>query len=61
RTRRRSASRPAGPPGLGAVGEPPTSGVVEPGTAGLEPGTPDPGEEPHVEHVPIKKKGTRKR
>ena len=37
RTRRRSASRPAGPPsGAGTV---PQTGVVEPGTAGLEPGT----------------------
>jgi ribonuclease E len=71
RTRRRSASRPAGPPsGAGTV---PASGVVEPGTAGLEPGAdgssaaqPElssggPGEAPTVEHVPIKKKGSRKR
>ncbi|WP_416953585.1 Rne/Rng family ribonuclease [Nocardioides sp. T5] len=71
RTRRRSASRPAGPPsGVGTV---PASGVVEPGTAGLEPGAdgqssaqPElssggPGEAPVVEHVPIKKKGSRKR
>lgn len=74
RTRRRSASRPAGPPsGVGTV---PTTGAVEPGTAGLEAGAatpavdraaPDdtssggPGEAPVVEHVPIKKKGSRKR
>lgn len=74
RTRRRSASRPAGPPsGVGTV---PTTGLVEPGTAGLEAGgatpapdgaAPDdtssggPGEAPVVEHVPIKKKGSRKR
>ncbi|WP_299924795.1 Rne/Rng family ribonuclease [uncultured Nocardioides sp.] len=71
RTRRRSASRPAGPPS--GVGTAPASGVVEPGTAGLEPGAdgqpsaqPElssggPGEAPVVEHVPIKKKGSRKR
>ena len=72
RTRRRSASRPAGPPsGAGTV---PQTGVVEPGTAGLEPGTGAPSgeavapapvdgadETPVVEHVPIKKKGSRKR
>ncbi len=70
RTRRRSASRPAGPPALpatatsGAAGTLPESGVVEPGTAGVEPGEPVDGasaEAPHVEHVPIKKKGSRKR
>jgi ribonuclease E len=79
RTRRRSASRPAGPPsGAGTISQ---TGVVEPGTAGLEPdsGTPSgeaatpapvdgadtasgvPDEAPVVEHVPIKKKGSRKR
>ena len=73
RTRRRSASRPAGPPsGAGTVSQ---TGVVEPGTAGLEPGTGAPSgeavaparrgrapdETPVVEHVPIKKKGSRKR
>ncbi|HEU4336471.1 MAG TPA: Rne/Rng family ribonuclease, partial [Nocardioides sp.] len=79
RTRRRSASRPAGPPsGVGVV---PQTGAVEPGTAGLEPGagaasgeasvvavaasvdgaSGGPGEAPAVEHVPIKKKGSRKR
>lgn len=77
RTRRRSASRPAGPPALseaapvsfGVTGTLPDSGAVEPGTADVEPGlgTPaaddaEPGAEaPHVEHVPIKKKGSRKR
>jgi ribonuclease E len=87
RTRRRSASRPAGPPsGVGTV---PQTGTVEPGTAGIEPGSAapsggsaapvtvdgveapadarvdtasgGPGEPPVVEHVPIKKKGSRKR
>ena len=74
RTRRRSASRPAGPPtsgtdsvpagptGTGSVGEPPASGTVEPGTASTEPGGADGGAVPPVvEHVPIKKKGSRKR
>jgi ribonuclease E len=42
RTRRRSASRPAGPPALpatsttGGAGTLPESGLVEPGTAGVE-------------------------
>ncbi|MCY4727814.1 Rne/Rng family ribonuclease [Nocardioides sp. STR2] len=87
RTRRRSASRPAGPPsGVGTVLQ---TGAVEPGTAGIEPGSAAPfggpaapvsvdgvearadaradtasggsGETPVVEHVPIKKKGSRKR
>jgi len=48
----------------GSVGAPPAHGVVEPGTAAAEPG-PDSdahaAEEHHVEHVPIKKKGSRKR
>jgi ribonuclease E len=81
RTRRRAASRPAGPPALPAVsasgaGTLPESGVVEPGTVDAEPGvgtplaeaaapTEAPAEAPaevhHVEHVPIKKKGSRKR
>ncbi|MDI6910235.1 ribonuclease E/G [Nocardioides sp.] len=74
RTRRRAASRPAGPPVteapapvspvaqtpppgvIGSVGEPPANGTVEPGTADAEPG-----EAPVIEHVPIKKKGSRKR
>jgi ribonuclease E len=55
------------------VGTVPVTGLVEPGTAGLEPGSdgqsgsqPDtssggPGEAPAIEHVPIKKKGSRKR
>ncbi len=65
RSRRRSARRPAGPPAstspaatpppgaVGAVGEPPESGIVEPGTAESEP--------PAVSHVPVKKRGSRKR
>ena len=65
RSRRRSARRPAGPPAssapattpppgaVGSVGEPPESGVVEPGTAASEP--------PAVSHVPVKKRGSRKR
>jgi ribonuclease E len=95
RSRRRAASRPAGPPAtaeepeqpeqaeqpeppeqpeqppadedpvVGAIGAPAEHGVVEPNVGELEPGVvPDPEpvvEEPHVEHVPIKKKGTRKR
>ncbi|QSR32004.1 ribonuclease E/G [Nocardioides sp. S5] len=76
RTRRRSASRPAGPPAAvsvtepvatdgsgqvpgvlsGAAGTVPDTGAVEPGTAGSEPV-----DAPVVEHVPIKKKGSRKR
>ncbi|GAB3036965.1 hypothetical protein GCM10011376_32100 [Nocardioides flavus (ex Wang et al. 2016)] len=75
RTRRRAASRPAGPPAV--VGTVPDTGLVEPGTAaveqGAEPGAgvtdgtqPSPSEEPAaeapvVEHVPIKKRGSRKR
>ena len=70
RTRRRSASRPAGPPALpatstsGAAGTLPETGVVEPGTVGVEPGESGDSasaEAPTVEHVPIKKKGSRKR
>jgi len=50
----------------GSVGAPAADGVVEPGTAdAADPGTGTPGEEPaaapHVEHVPIKRKGSRKR
>ncbi|GAA1476193.1 hypothetical protein GCM10009623_06390 [Nocardioides aestuarii] len=65
RTRRRSASRPAGPPAgveatpvtaVGSVGQPPADGAVEPGTADTESGS-----KPTVEHVPVKKRGTRKR
>jgi ribonuclease E len=67
RTRRRSASRPAGPPaGVGTV---PDSGLVEPGTAAVEqeaepsgePASEPASEAPVVEHVPIKKRGSRKR
>jgi ribonuclease E len=68
RTRRRAASRPAGPPAtdelpppvgtVGSVGAPPEDGIVEPGTGAAESGADD---EHHVEHVPIKKKGSRKR
>ncbi|MEO5666086.1 MAG: hypothetical protein ABIR39_22680, partial [Nocardioides sp.] len=67
RTRRRSATRPAGPPvavPVGGAGQVPDTGIVEPGTAGVEPGSEHDsahGEAPHVEHVPIKKRGTRKR
>jgi ribonuclease E len=83
RTRRRSASRPAGPPKAeepavpvmteapasigsereGSVGAPALDGVVEPGTAEeLDPGASTDGATPvHVEHVPIKRKGSRKR
>jgi ribonuclease E len=92
RTRRRSASRPAGPPRSddavavpamadaptaigtereGSVGAPAVDGVVEPGTAeDADPGA-GTGEAvgeavgeaapAHVEHVPIKRKGSRKR
>lgn len=74
RTRRRAASRPAGPPALpqtvatsAAAGRLPSSGLVEPGTVAVEPGVgtltvEEPAAEaPTVEHVPIKKKGSRKR
>ncbi|WP_344772554.1 Rne/Rng family ribonuclease [Nocardioides panacisoli] len=73
RTRRRAASRPAGPPAaaaaaeptVGAIGSPPVDGAIEPGIGDVDPaGAVSPevhAEEPHVEHVPIKKKGARKR
>ncbi len=76
RTRRRAASRPAGPPALlesrttggvtsGVAGTRPETGAVEPGTAELEPGAVavdgEASEASLVEHVPIKKKGSRKR
>jgi ribonuclease E len=89
RTRRRSASRPAGPPAAaepvgvpamdaaptaigterrGSVGAPAADGVVEPGTAeDRDPGAVlteeagEPAPPPAVEHVPIKRKGSRKR
>jgi len=82
RTRRRSASRPAGPPtaapagdsepaastgdvlaeepaASGQVGGIAETGQVEPGTVDAEPGTG--ASVTTVEHVPIKKKGSRKR
>ena len=80
RTRRRSASRPAGPPAAtttgsdepttgdvlaeepatkGQVGEIAETGQVEPGTVDAEPGTG--ASLTQMEHVPIKKKGSRKR
>jgi ribonuclease E len=55
---------------LGSVGQPPSTGAVEPGTADTEPslssadgqGPADGSEDaPVVEHVPVKKKGSRKR
>ncbi|MFC7495923.1 MULTISPECIES: Rne/Rng family ribonuclease [unclassified Nocardioides] len=50
------------PPGaVGSVGAPPADGAVEPGTSDAEPGASTEEEPPHVEHVPIKKKGSRKR
>jgi ribonuclease E len=51
----------------GDVGTPADTGLVEPGVGTAEPGTPEPEadsepeSEPVVEHVPIKKKGSRKR
>ena len=57
RTRRRAASRPAGPPSAGGVEQVPI-GTLDPAGAGDG----DPADDGHhVEHVPIKKKGTRKR
>jgi ribonuclease E len=78
RSRRRSASRPAGPPTVafadaptsassGSVGAPATDGFVEPVSADVEPGTlnhtgHESNDNAHPElHVPIKKKGSRKR
>ena len=67
RTRRRSATRPAGPPAIssadGSVSQP-DGPLADRGTADGEPGPPsgDPAADaPHVEHVPIKKRGARKR
>jgi len=54
RTRGRSATRPAGPPV-----EAPVDATDE--VKGEVDGEPVEGEHPHVEHVPIKKKGSRKR
>jgi len=56
RTRRRAASRPAGPPSVAA--EQPAGGG--PGTEGDDAGV-SLDDAPHVEHVPIKKRGARKR
>ncbi|WP_455429457.1 Rne/Rng family ribonuclease [Nocardioides cavernae] len=80
RTRRRSASRPAGPPsGVGGSTTPttlttPTTPTTPMGEAAPasdatdggrdtqpDPSSGGPGEAPVVEHVPIKKKGSRKR
>ena len=78
RSRRRSASRPAGPPTVavadapasstsGSVGAPAVDGFVEPVSAEVEPGTlnhtgHESNDVAHPElHVPIKKKGSRKR
>ncbi|HXH79817.1 Rne/Rng family ribonuclease [Nocardioides sp.] len=60
RTRRRSATRPAGPP---AVPSADGAGAASAGADGQAVnGSGEAGDEaPHVEHVPIKKKGTRKR
>ena len=76
RTRRRAASRPAGPP-VGGAGVLTNDGTVEPGTAEVEPGLTahatgaaakaatdgraDGAAADQVAHVPIKKRGTRKR
>ena len=77
RSRRRSASRPAGPPttatqapagsATGSVAAPATDGFVEPVASGVQPGTLNntgheaaDGAHPEL-HVPIKKKGSRKR
>ena len=57
RTRRRAASRPAGPPSAGGVEQVPIGTLDSAGAGDGEPA--DDGH--HVEHVPIKKKGTRKR
>jgi ribonuclease E len=53
RTRRRAASRPAGPPQVSD--ESTAAPVAEDSSAVVD------GDSPHVEHVPIKKKGARKR
>ncbi len=60
RTRRRSASRPAGPPVI-AEESPTGSGDDAPETEGSAAvGTPD-AQHPTIEHVPVKKRGSRKR
>ncbi len=54
RTRGQRATRPAGPPAA--------SGSTEPGTGSDEPGVLEGmDDQHHVEHVPVKKKGSRKR
>jgi ribonuclease E len=61
RTRRRSASRPAGPPAASLV-DPAGADGSPSAVASAEPGAADGDAVPHaVEHVPIKKKGSRKR
>ncbi|THJ06451.1 Rne/Rng family ribonuclease, partial [Nocardioides sp.] len=57
RTRRRAASRPAGPPA--ASSEEPAEGPASESAAEPAAEVPEPGA--HVEHVPVKKKGARKR
>lgn len=60
RTRRSAATRPAGPPvATEAAAEAGADAPAEQSEAGT--GADQPAEEPHVEHVPIKKKGARKR
>ncbi len=57
RTRRRAATRPAGPPA-----EAPTDGVAPASESTAPEAAGETAEEPHVEHVPIKRKGgSRKR
>jgi ribonuclease E len=49
---------------VGRVGEPPVDGIVEPGTVATEPGDgqgDETSDHPTIPHVPIKKKGSRKR
>ncbi len=58
RTRRRSASRPAGPPPVPQSGETGTAPESGDSDSGAEPAV---AEASTVEHVPIKKKGSRKR
>ncbi len=65
RTRRRSASRPAGPPPVpqvGVAGTAPETGVVEPGDRQRRArnGRCTAADAPMVEHVPVKKR-SRKR
>jgi len=55
---------------VGRVGEPPVDGIVEPGTVATEPGDVQDGDTQEgdaseqsatIAHVPVKKKGSRKR